>query len=245
MSNTNGILYLNSVDAVMVNDKKNNVKFNRVNTLGIRKIGISSYNFNYGIDNINDYTRSGAFETSGQTFVVYLTNGQYTETQLATEVETKLSLLGLGSWIVTYSNNNFVITAPEPVAFIKNPVNGGYRDFFDMMGIVKKNNLLSQHSSENIVNLAYTDSIYILSRALNESRTQIDYNSSNISDHLCIIYLNDKTKISERIDNVRFIDVAPLQSIDQIDILVYDDAGRPLVNNKFNYILEFYTENNI
>ena len=238
---TKGVIYLNSND-----NSSNSLQsaiYNKIRYIGAKKVGCASYKFISKIQNINDYNHTGVIDTGSQSYDVTIPNGQYNETQLALAVQTELNTLGLGVFSVVYdvATGKFNIVAPIAVFFEKNPITG-YRDFFDMMGLQKDTVAPSINtSSVFLVNLVYTDCVYIVSNELNKSRDKREFNSNYATDHIVCIYLDSSGSVSSRIENIKYIDIAPLGALDIIDIQVLDEEGRPLESQQFKYIMELYT----
>lgn len=235
-----GVIYLNTND-ITSNPTKTTGIFTKIMNSGSRLVGVSAYKFNMNITNINDNNNIGVIVTGTMSYPVSIASISYDLSQLAIAVQTALNALSIGTFSVFYDNsiNKYVITSSISFKIITNPINGGYRDFFDMMGF-KKNTLFSlSYSSEYNVNINYTDCVYLVSNELNRSKNKKEYNSNRLINHLVCIYSAD-FGTSQRIENIRYINIEPLGSIDIIDISIYDDQGRLLINDLFDYQLELY-----
>ena len=232
-----GVIYLNS-DNISYGSKKEGY-FDKINQTGIKKVGCASYKFISSITNINSNNNQAVIDTGTQSYPITIQIDQYTEAQLATAVQTELNTLGLGSFTVVYNVNiqQFVITAPIPITIVSNPISN-FKDFFDMMGIKKDEPVNINISSAYAVDMEYTNCVYIVSNELNKSRTKNEFNSAYIINHLVCIYLDTP---SQRIENIKWIDVYGQDNINLIDIVVLDEQGRELPTEQFKYILELYT----
>lgn len=219
-----------------------NALYSKINQTGSHMVGVGSYKVNVNIQNINEYTKTAIVADDTDIYRVTLDEGVYDEIGLGVEVKGKLDALGLGVWTVTYvpELNEYFIQAPVPVVFQTNFTNGGKPDWVNMLGIEKNQAPSSSFQSQFYVNISYTDCLYFTSEQLYASYDKREYNTNGGLNHLCVCYLNNSNKVNERIENVKWINVAQLGNIDQIDIRVLDSAGRVFVG-QLEYVLEIYT----
>lgn len=239
---TKGTIILNS--NFNQEENKNNIIYETINHNFNRSIGVSSYKFNYEIPNINPYNNTCILDTGAQSYPVTLDEGIYNRSSLAVEIQNKFNLLGLGAFNVVYDANTqkYTITAPVAIQFKNNVITGNNKDFIYMIGIKKEEPLNSVLTSFYNVNLHYTECIYVTSKTLNKSRDKNEYNNNNVIDNILTVYLDlDKNSIIQRVENIRYININQSSNIDKIDIVLYDDQGRLLYGNSYNYIIEFYT----
>lgn len=235
-----GVIYLDS-NYINQGTSSNGI-YNKINQTGSHLIGLASYKVNVNIVNINEYTKTAIIDDSTDLYEVILTEGQYNETQLAVEVKSKLDALGLGSWSISYDNatNKYTMQAPLSVIIKTNYVNGGKPDFLTMMGFKKEEAPKNLFVSSFYVNISYTDVLYFVSEQLFASYDKREYSTNGGLNHLGICYLNNNNKVNERIENVKWVNVAQLGNINQIDIRVLDSAGRDFIGS-LEYVLEIYT----
>jgi hypothetical protein len=210
----------------------------------VQSVGLASYHFTSNITNINENNRRAVIVTATQSFPVTIAAGQYDEVQLAAAVQNAiLSALLLATVTVIFANSIYTITTNVPFYIKTNPFNGGLDDFFDMMGLLKEQPLSNNLISLNVVNLVFTDAVYITSEVLNLNRSKVDYNTNDRTNNVGVMYLDsDKgNKNYERISDIKYIPYTSNRTIDYIDITLYDDRGSLLPSNNFKYLLEFYT----
>lgn len=219
-----------------------NALYSKINQTGTHMVGVGSYKVNVNIQNINEYTKTAIIADDTDIYRVTLDEGVYDEIGLGVEVKGKLDALGLGVWTVTYDPvlNKYSVQGPVPVVFQTNFTNGGKPDWVNMLGIEKNQAPSSSFQSQFYVNISYTDCLYFTSEQLYASYDKREYNTNGGLNHLCVCYLNNSNKVNERIENVKWINVAQLGNIDQIDIRVLDSAGRVFVG-QLEYVLEIYT----
>ena len=261
MEKTNGYIYLSSKDSAdsALANKASIVYVNTISLIDSSKICLSSFDFLYYIDNINDLNNISYLDTGSQSYPILLSNGKYDYDELGTEVESKLNALGLGAFVVTFSDNKYVITSPVPVFFTTN-YRSSHTDFIDMMGILKNTSLNTTFTSL-YVDIAYTNNIFICSDVIHSNKKLHDNNTtSRINNILGVIYVNannslgsDKITgspiditnpkhITERIHNLKWINQYETRDIGRIDINLYDDDGFLIPNYQFKYTLELMIE---
>ena len=188
-----GVIILNSKD---IDGNVNDGKYTRISQTGSNCVGCASYKVNANFDNINDYNNVAIIDDGSTSYPVQIDNGLYTESSLAIEVQSKLNLLGIGVWSVVYDvlNNTFSISAPVPVIFKTNVLNGRYRDYIDMMGFKKEQPLASSFVSEYYVNINYTDVLYFTSRELCRAYDKREFSTNGALNHIAVCYLNKEKK---------------------------------------------------
>ena len=248
MEHSNGIMLLNSNQGISdnINRKVSSLNFYQINANGIKKVGLCSYVFVDRIPNVNIANHVGVIDTGFTSYPVQIPDGNYTETDLATAVQTVLTGLGLGVFAVTWNGLKFTITSPIPITIKRNPITGGKRDIFDMMGIEKEQPLSNSNISKFLVNLNYSECFYILSRRLMRSRAKVDFNTNYVTSNVGVVYRAEQTdkginRHEERINNIKWISSVDIDNIDFIDIVIVDDEGFEIPVNDFEYRLEFLT----
>ena len=241
--NLSGSLYISSFDR----DSRfeyNNATYEVPNLQYLSTIGLNSFDFVYGLNNINSNTTTAYFETSTQTFNPTLTIGNYDYNTLATEVLIRLNALGLGAFTLTFTNDIYTLTSPVPIKFINNVIQNR-RDWVDMLGL-KKNTPLQTVFVGGVANIAYTDAIYILCDELNRRQTVRDMGTSRvgqISSVLGVVYTNKDERmsktdvmthivepkhISERLRNPKFTYMDLNYRINTVTIHLVDQQGLEL-----------------
>lgn len=243
MSNI-GAFFLNSEKGDIIGANKSTVRFNQTRLNGVQAVGLASYQITYDIKNVNVRNYKGVIETATQSFPVQIPESNYTGATLATALQIALVALGLGAFTVVFALDKFTITAPQAIKIATNPFNNGGSDFFDMMGLLKNQALTLTNTSNNIVNLVYTDALYIMSEQLNLTRSKVDYNTNNRTNNVGVIYLPSgdvPKKDYVFFSSIKYIPYTSNRTIDFIDITIVDDEGNLLPSNDFKYLLEFYT----
>lgn len=254
---TNGIIYIDSKQSIKTYDKKADMVFNnRFSLQGIKKIALCSFDFTYDIDNINNLNNTSYIETTTQSYPVIIANGKYNYTQLATAIDTALTNTGLGSFTVTYVGTSYVIIGPVQFRFIYGPATRS--DWADMIGMDKKGSYGLTQTSISVVDITYTRAIYICSDILHAYKDKIDSLTNNRNNILEIVYVNkdynlgnDKDvdaplsnnahHITERINNLKWVNMQSGRDMQNIDIKLYDDDGDLLSGSKFDYVLQIIT----
>lgn len=194
--NPSGAIYISSNDR-NPNYDYNNVTYQLPNIQYLTSVALISFDFIYGINNININNNIAYFQTSTQSFQVTLVTGDYDYVTLAAQVLVQLNALGLGAFTLTYANGLYTLTAPQPISFLTNPPNplnppgiAGKRDWVDMLGFLKNTPLQSVFIS-GVPNIAYTDVIYILCDELHRRQTVRDTSSNGkVSSILGVVYVN-------------------------------------------------------
>ncbi len=239
--NVSGSLYISS------NDKKDYedyqlISYKTTNNQPLSCIALNSFDFVYGLNNINSKNSSGFFETATQSFQVTLTVGNYTYASLLTEILLKLNALGLGVFAMTFINNIYTLTAPVAIKFITNPISQS-RDWVDMVGFQKNTTLKTVHIG-GVANIAYTNCIYITCDELHRRQTvRDDSTNQKLSNILGVVYINkdalmsstlvtttvvDPKHITDRIRNPKYIYLDINMRINTMTIRLLDENGNPL-----------------
>ncbi len=228
--NINGATYISSFDRP-ASSTYDNATYTLYNTQNLSAMALHSFDFIYGINNINVNNRTSYFETSSQSFAPILTTGNYDYSTLSVEVLAKLNALGLGTWTLTFDNDIYTLTAPVPVRFITNIQ--GRRDWFDMLGFSQyRNTGLQTVFVGGVANIAYTDCIYILCDELHRRQTVRDVNSNGrISSVLAVVYINKDQRMSK--DDVMTHIVEPKHITDRV------------INPKYTFMDILYKINSI
>lgn len=256
-----GVVYLNS------DDNRNNLEdpadmtfYMRQTSQKIAYIGLASYDFMIGFQNINSNNNRAYFETSTQSYEVILNKGFYDYDGLRTELINQFNALGLGVWSISFTDNIYALIAPVPVKFIDNPANPDKRDFVDMIAIKKNTDLKASHIG-GCADIAYTNKIYIMSNDIHSEANIRDSGSSGrISNCLGVVYTNpnkymgnDKIitevdrprRATERIQHIKWVARAVGDYLSVINIRLLDDRGLPLLRSdlgdgSINWSIELY-----
>ena len=261
MSKTSGYLYLDSDDR---NNKPNpdtsdvtfNVSFRANNVI---KLGLSSYDLVYCVNNINSKNNVAYIVDSITTHVVTLTLGKsYDYAELSSELLTQLNAMGIGAWTVTLLNGIFNLVAPVPVTFITNPINPNGRDWADMIGMTKDTPLKTVHNG-GVSDITYTNKLYIICDKVHEFKTILDETSTQrFDDCLGVIYVNENENYlsaksinspnaiyphhcTRDINNIKFIQHSRLSDLGSLRVYFLDDRGERLPaeeTNKLRWSLE-------
>lgn len=259
--NVSGSLYISSFDRRSDEDYTN-VTYKLPNIQALSGIALNSFDFVYGINNININTATAYMETALQSFEIILTNGNYSYATLLTEILLKLNALGVGVFVLTFTNDIYTLTAPVPVKFITN-LNNGRRDWVDMIGL-QKNTILKSIHIGGVANIAYTDAIYISSDQIHERQTVRD-NATNqrVGSILGIVYVNRNARmnaaevlaqvvepkhITERLHNPKMTYVDLNKRLNTINVRLLDQQGLDLPptsngNGSCQYTLELMCVN--
>lgn len=252
----NGYIYISSND--IENADKSNYNFSSIgNVTNISNVGLSSFDFVYAIDNINANNKTSFIEVTDPTppnnktsYPVTLTEGNYNGADLATEIQTKLNALGaIGVFSVVYNNGIFTITNPTAkFSFISG--SNRNKNWSGMIGfsnnLINENTFISQGGS-----LVYTNCIYIISSKMHQGNKVQDAASGAgiYSAVVGVIYVNENRytddikprNITNRIEQIKWLQIKEYQYISDVDIRLVDDSGRSLPNG-FSYNLEFKTQ---
>ena len=249
MDKNRGIILINSNHGAsnLINGNLSDLQYDNINTVGVNMLGLSSYVFVDHIPNVNEYNKVGVIDNGAQSFPVQIPEGNYNNVQLATAVSNALSLLPIGAVSVTWDGLKFTINTGTAIKILTNPINGGRRDIFDMMGMNKDGQLLTINETVKLANLNYSECIYVLSRRLMRSRKDTDHNSNFATNNIGVIYRESQdpekgnNRHEERIYNIKWIKSRELDALDGFDIVLVDDEGYQIPSNKYEYRLEFYT----
>lgn len=221
-----------------------------------RFIGLSSYDFVYSVNNINENNRRAFIDTSVQSFQITLDTGNYDYTQLATQIQTQLVLSIPGTTCV-FTNRVFTITSPTPIRFITNPLRVGGRDWGDMIGMTKEG-ARSLTLIGGIPDISYTNKIYIICDAASRFKDKADEAScERINNCLGVVYVNSNLSMAnppdtniqhhatERIHNVKWISHKKFEDVGVVSILLLDDRGErfPIDQlNKLRWSIEVFVK---
>jgi hypothetical protein len=195
--NISGSLYVSSFDRNQQLYDYNNATYQIPNLQSLSSMALYSFDFVYGINNINVNNRTSYFVTSTQSFNPTLATGDYDYTSLATQVLAVLNGLGLGVFTLTFTNDIYTLTSPVPISFITNIT--GRRDWVDMLGLVR-NTPLQTVFVGGVANIAYTDAIFITCDELHRKQTVRDQSTSTagqISSVLGVVYVNKNERMSK------------------------------------------------
>lgn len=258
MNDTNGIIYIDSRQSIKAYDKKADMVFNnRFSLQGVKKVALCSYDFTYDIDNINKLNKVAYIETTTQTYPVTVTTGKYNYDELATAIQSALIATGLGAFVVTFNVNSYEIAGPVLFRFLQGP--DPHSDWSDMIGMDKRGSYATTQFSVGVVDISYTRSIYICSDALHSYKDKADSLTNNRNNILEIVYVNKDSNlgnskdvdaptsnnahhITDRIAELKWINVQSGRDFQNIDIKLYDDDGYLLDGSKFDYILQLLTK---
>jgi len=193
-----GNIYLSSQDKTPREDEQL-IRFDVNLQDDINGVALSSYDFVYGFCNINSLSKNGFIQTATQTYPVTLDVGFYDYAELLTEMLAKLNALGLGVFLMSFTDNIYSLISPVPIEFIENPLPVG-RDWVDMANFQKQAGLSTSHIG-GTANLAYTDAIYITCDELHRRQNIFDTSSNqNIANVLGVVYVNkDKEMLSDKV----------------------------------------------
>lgn len=256
--NVAGSLYINSNDRNAVTYDYNEASYQLPSIQYLSMVALSSYDFVYGLNNINVNNHIGYFETSTQSFAVSIATGNYDYTTLAAAILVALNALGLGVFTLTYTNDIYTLTSPVPIRFINNPISN-YRTWVDMLALKKNTITLQTVFVGGVPNLAYTDLIYIISDELHRRQTVRDTSTNNqVNSVLGVVYVNRDRKmnkdevmheivepkhITERIRVPKYTYMDINYRINTVSIRLLDQQGLPLPptsagNGSCEYTLE-------
>ena len=245
MSNTSAYLYLNSDDRNNKPDPNTvDVNFNtnfRDNTA--RRLALSSYDFVTGFDNINSSNQVGYIDDGTTSYPLFIPTRVYDIFELRDELIIQLGLLGLGAWAITINQGSYDIIAPVPVKFLKNPLNQNGWDWIDMIGIEKETPLSLFHNG-GILDIAYTNKIYITSPELCQFKTLGDEaTNERVNNCIGVVYLNSNVNLgsekiplspptilpshaTRQIENLKWIMHRSASDIGTVSIIMLDDRGQ-------------------
>lgn len=227
-----GILNLSSSDKKPYEDNSDVTFYLSIPDFEGDAIGLSSYSVFCGLDNININNRVAVLETAGQSYPVILNNGNYNYENLRSEIQTRLTALGLGAFTVTLTNNRYNILSPVPIKFITNPTTGYKYDWASMISLPKDGGL-SLTVNGGSTDILYTNKLKITSPKLMLSKTVGDYNpgDNNVNNVLGIVYLDNTIEPHQvKLDyaNIKWMLKRTSQSINQIVINILDSEGLPI-----------------
>lgn len=229
----------------------------------VQKIALSSYDFSIALDNINELTQTCYVDDGTTTYPCTMPIGTYDIFQFRDEALLVLNALGLGVWTITYVNGQARIVAPVPVKFITNPVRPNGRDWADMYGLEKDTELTQFHNS-GVVDLAYTNKLYITSQDVHRFKTMADESSvRRITDCLGVVYVNPNTqlgletvplspegvyphRVTREINVPKYIMHRKESDLGVIRIIILDDRGERIPESqvsKMRWSLELLVEN--
>jgi hypothetical protein len=208
-------------------------------------LSLSSYDFVYAINNINENNRTAFIDTSIQTFQITLDTGNYNFTTLATQIQIQLVLAIVGT-TCTFSNGVYTITSPVPIRFITNPANPTGRDWGDMIGMTK-DGVRSLTLIGGIPDISYTNKLYIICDTANRFKDKADESSCNrINNCLGVVYVNPdlfmesppdtiiQHHATRQIFNLKWIKHRAQEDIGTVGIYLLDDRGQRLPSDQLN-----------
>lgn len=242
MEKSKGFIFLSSDDRKS-DESAGQVSFN-IDVPNITRIGLSSYDVLYGIQNINNNNNLAFIETAAQTFPLLLPTGYYTWSDIVSAVSVALNALGIGLFTVSMNNNIISIVGPVAFRFIINPTRRG-RDWADVLGFIKEQELLGTNNSI-CANISYTDKLYIVADEIHQDKRMRDYSSNNrLVNILGTVYINANKHLSDEvlddvndiikphhatadINNIKWIERKGTDGLSPITIRILDDAGEPI-----------------
>ena len=255
---TNGQIIINSYQANRSYTTKADLVFNnRFSLQGASKVALCSFDFCCDLDTITRLNNTAYIETSTQSFPVTVANGKYNYVELASAIEAGLVASGAPAlFSVSYTGTLFNINSSIPIRFIYGP--DSHSDWADMIGMDKRGTYLLLNSSVGVVDISYTRAIYICSDILHEDKNKADVMTNGRNNILEIVYVNPNANlgndkdidapttnnahhITERISELKWINLMKLKDYNNIDIKLYDDDGFLLEGSKFNYTLQLLT----
>lgn len=250
MSNTSALMYLDS------DDRENKVDADVTNVSFVTnfranqavRLAMSSYDFVYAINNINNNNRTAFIDTAIQTFPVTLTNGNYNYAQLAVEIAIQLNTLGLGLFVVTFANGVYNITAPVPIRFITNPQRPNSRDWGDMITMTKSPPLRSTLLIGGIPDISYTNKLYVICDPAHRFKVMGDESTvQKLNNVLGVVYVNDSLQMAapdpstinihhatRDIHNTKWVMHRNNEDVGVMTILLLDDRGERLPSDQLN-----------
>lgn len=245
-----GYIIIDSKKAIKNGADNNALSYNKYfNLQGVNYVALYSYDFLYNIDNVNDYNNTAYIDTGSQSFPVIIPNGNYTGITLAPAIKSALDGLGLGVWSVGYTTEKFVITGPIIFKFIQGPNED--TNWSDMCGFEKYDfNLSLSNSSVYPVDLVYTNSVYIVSNILHSDKYKVDSSTNLRNNILGIVYVKKNKDLGENVKHhiteynhvLKWIKTRDNRDLQNIDIQLFDDNGRPLNGTNYNYVLTLMTK---
>jgi len=261
MNNISGLLYLSSDDKQTYEDVRS-IKYNLPNVDPFTTVSMTSWDFIYGINNINVNNNLAVFETATQSYPVTLVNGNYDYTTFMAQILTQLNTLGLGTFTMTYVNNLYTLNSPVPIVFIINPITGS-KDWADMANF-PKDNLLRSVTISGVPDLAYTNCVYICCDELNRRQNIKDATSNQrLNNIMGVVYINNNSymdpatvlnqvvypkHITERPFSTKWINLELGYRVNSMTIQLFDESGMMLPLESANcgsvkYTLEIMTKN--
>src|SRR5579862_8815683 len=106
-----GLIYLSSDDKQSYEDVQS-VKYSLISNDPLATIALSSWDFVYGINNINSNNNTAVFVTSTQSYPVTLVNANYEDyASFMAQILTQLNTLGLGTFTISYTNNLYTLNS--------------------------------------------------------------------------------------------------------------------------------------
>jgi len=226
----------------------------------VSSIGLSAFNIVDNIKNVNELNESTFYIDDGSTsYPVTIIQGWYNYIDLAAAIQDGLNATQIVGtpFVCTYDTTTHKFTITCSFAFTLKKLIGD-RTILDMIGIKADFPLSLTVSSSQIVDINYTNKIFICSSSLHEKKSISDSTNIRLTNILGIVYLIkdsiqqfDKSDvnspksiypkiISERIENIKFINLINSGSIKSVDINLYDDSGK-IMPNDIGYTLEFLT----
>jgi len=254
-TDTNGLIVISSKDST--SRIKSEAKFSGSFTFnGLKSFGLRSYNITADLPTIGELNRVAYIDTGSQTYPVTLDLGWYDYESLKLEILGKLTALGLGLFSLSYDEYRYVLQAPLPIRFIK-PVSY-HVDWAQMIGMPIDGELQTL-TYGGVVDISYTDTIYIVSNALNSYKDRLDIATSNrVTNILGVVYTSPSQDLtsptfiyppSYGTKNMSYIFESPKminlqKNIEYrtVDISLLDADGAPLPEGSVKYTIELVTQ---
>jgi hypothetical protein len=183
---------------------------------------------------INDNYNKIVFNEGAADLTATLTNGGYSGSEIAFELQTQLNAVGGDTYSVTYSNITKKITISSSGTF--KILSSGSAN--DKLGFQSYSTLVASYTGDNPVNLLNSLYVDVISSMGN-------YNSSSSSRNniLCRIHLNQPFGSIVSFNNfTNDYLISNDESIDNIEFRLIDDNNNPYImapNSNWSLILKF------
>ncbi len=213
-------------------------------------LALSSYDFVYAINNINNNNNIAFIDTSTQSFQITLPNGNYNYTDLATVIQTQLNI-AIAGMTASFANGVYTITSPTAFRFLVNPFRPESRDWADMITMTKPSSPIRQLSwTGGIPDITYTNKIYITCEGINRFKDKADESSVNrINNCLGVVYVNSNLQMetptpdtfnqhhaTRQIHSLKWIKHKSKFDLGPLSIVLLDDRGLNLPSDQLNKI---------